>query len=419
MGVFDKMLSDTYKQAFIRKKMAQLGTEQSYLDALSEYVTSSACDEDVLRLKNGDYFLNAPTRFFVRKSHSTKRRKVYSFKGKDKFLLQYITFVLMDLDDIHVDSLCSFRRDNRTEFFFEKLRRKDLHRKLYVMKTDIHDFGGSVDQDIALRLLEEVFRDDPAFMAFLRQLLTRNAFYSRGELVEERVSIIEGLPLGSFIQSVYLAELDRILEANAVIYMRYTDDIAFFTDSPEKAEWALAQVKEICGKRAVTINEDKTEIIPPGEPVELLGIEIFNGGFDIGENSLQKLLSKLKRYRDKLLRRERRGRCTRETAMQRMIQFADKTFFGKKLNDHEFNWVIHAFPIITRTDSLERLDSYVQDCIRVVGSGKMGNARYRIRYKDMCAAGYRNLVHAYYHGYTLEEVTADACASRHADTGIG
>ena len=75
--------------------------------------------------------------------------------------------------------------------------------------------------------------------------------------------------------------------------------------------------------------------------------------------------------------------------------------------------------MITQTDGLERLDRYVQDCIRVVGSGKLGNAKYRIRYKDMCGAGYRNLVHAYFHGYTLEGLTTDEAAAHNADTDIG
>ena len=419
MGVFDKMLSQDYKQAFLGKKSLKLGIEADYLNEIGEYILSSECDDAILRLKSGDFFLNAPKQFKIKKSHSTRRRTVYSFKAKEKYLLQYMTFVLMDFDDIHVDSLCSFRRDDRKKIFFNKVRRLDGNRSHYIMKADIHDFGGSMDQDIALSLLGEVFRDDPEFMAFLTWLLTRNEFYANGKLVHERVSIIEGLPLGSFIQSLYLAELDRILEKEAVIYMRYTDDIAFFTDTAEQAEWALGKVREICEKRAVSLNEEKTCITAPGVPAELLGIEIYSGGFDIGAHSIQKIKAKLKRYRDKLLRRERYGKCTKSQAMERMIQFADRVFFGKKQNDHEFNWVIHAFPIITRTDSLKQLDSYVQDCIRVVGSGKLGDAKYRIRYDAMTAAGYRNLVYAYYHGYTVEEMHTDADTTDHADTVIG
>ena len=419
MGVFDKMLTPGCKQAFLEKKAEQLGTNEEYLDSLCEYISGCECDHDIRRLMDGVYFLDAPTRFFVRKSHSDRRRIVYSFQARDKYLLQYMTFVLMDLDGIHCDSLCSFRRSNRTRLFFQKVRKLDNDRSHYVMKADIHDFGGSVDQDEALRLLRTVFADDPAFFAFLTWLLTRNEFYRRGKLTHERISIIEGLPLGCFIQSVYLDALDRILEANAVIYMRYTDDIAFFTDSREKAEWALEQVRRIAAERKLTVNEKKTAIIPPRESVELLGIEVYAGGLDIGENAVRKLLSKFKRYRDKELRRVRFGRCTRAEAMEHMIRFADRSFFGIRVNDHEFNWVIHAFPIVSRMDQLHRLDSYIQDCIRVVGSGKLGNAKYRIRYKDMCAAGYRSLVHAYYHGYTTEEVPKDGDSAYHADSVIG
>lgn len=414
MGIFDKMLLLSYKQGFIDKKASKINIDTDYLNEISDYIFSSECNNDIYRLKNGDFFLDAPKCFQVKKSHSTRRRTVYSFKGKDKFLLQFMSFVLMDLDGIHSDSLCSFRSDNRTIMFFQKVRRLDNDRSHYVMKADIHNFGASMDQDIALSLLSDVFSQDKEFLAFLTWLMTRNEFYSNGELIHKRVSIIEGLPLGCFIQSLYLAELDRILEANAVMYMRYTDDIAFFTDDAEKALWALEQVRMICRKRGVVLNEEKTHLYSPGEPVELLGIEIYNGGFDIGANSMQKTLSKIKRYRNKLLRRERYGRITKQDAMQRMVSFADRVFFGFKQDEHEFNWVMHAFPIITRTDSLQKIDSYVQDCIRVVGSGKQGNSKYRIRYKDMTAAGYRNLLHAYYHGYTLKELTTDADTAHNA-----
>ena len=85
------------------------------------------------------------------------------------------------------------------------------------------------------------------------------------------------------------------------------------------------------------------------------------------------------------------------------VPYYDRTFFGKMQDDHEFNWVIHAFPIITRTDGLHRIDAYVQDCLRVVGSGKMGNSKYRVRYSDMVAGGYKNLVSSYYHGYEISQ----------------
>lgn len=418
MGVFDKMLSDSYKHAFIERKRSKLRIDESYLADLTEYISSSECDEDIRRLKRGDYYLDAPIRFFIRKNHSTRRRAVYSFKNKDKYILQYMTFVLLDYDDIHADSLCSFRVDKHTKGFFNKVKRIDPHRTHYIMKTDIHNYGSSIDQDLVVGFLSDIFSDDPEFLNFFTWIFTRNEFYSNDRLIHERVSITEGLPLGSFILNIYLSEMDKILEPEAVIYMRYTDDIVFFCDTKEEAEWALDQVKKVCRKLNISINEKKTQIVCPGETAEILGIDVFDCGFDIGTNSMQKILSKFKRFRDKQLRLQRYGKCSKEVSMKRMIRFVDRTLFGFRENDHEFNWVIHAFPVITRTDSLAMLDRYVQDCIRVAGSGKLGQARYRVRYKDMCKAGYRCLVHAYYHGYTVEEVVQDADTADHANTVI-
>jgi hypothetical protein len=160
-------------------------------------------------------------------------------------------------------------------------------------------------------------------------------------------------------------------------------------------------IKQQCDKLNISLNEKKTILSLPGEDVDLLGIKIYDGGFDIAENSMEKLMAKMKRCRDKHLRRQRRKKITPQQSLISMIKFYDRSFFGRCVDDHEFNWVVHAFPIITRTDSLERIDAYVQDCLRVAGSGKMGNAKYRVRYKDMVDAGYRNLVSAYYHGYTV------------------
>ncbi len=222
--------------------------------------------------------------------------------------------------------------------------------------------------------------------------------------------------MGPFFQNLYMAEIDRALEPMSTMYIRYTDDIGFFADSYDKAREALEVVRKLIVPLKFTLNEKKTIISGPGEDVELLGIEMYPGGYDIGENSLRKLMAKLKRKRDRILRRLRKGRYPKELALLEMIHFYDRTFFGMKIDDHEFNWVVHAFPIITRIDGLKRLDAYAQDCIRVAGSGKLGNAKYRISYKQMKKAGYRSLVSAYYHGYSLEERTKHENSADNADS---
>ncbi|MCF0143011.1 MAG: hypothetical protein HUJ75_06510, partial [Parasporobacterium sp.] len=294
-----------------------------------------------------------------------------------------------------------FRKDNRTAAFFRKVRQIDPSRSLYIAKADFHDYGASVDQDILLETIKPFFLDDPDFFAFASWIMTRNEFYKKDQLIHQRVSIIQGLPIGNFFNNLYLRDMDLELEKEAVLYMRYADDIACFTETREQAERALETVAQYAKKRNLTINEEKSGIILPGEEAEILGIQIFPGGFDIGDHARTKLKDKLMKYSKKKVRRVTYGKITYKTAMEDMIRYYDRIFFGKKARDHELNWVVHAFPMITRIDGLKDIDACAQEAIRYAGTGKRTNSKYRVRYKQMCKAGYKSLVHAYYHGYEI------------------
>ena len=56
MGIFDKMLTEKCKHDFLLRKSLRLGTTEEYLCQLREYLFSSELDDDVRRLKNGDFF---------------------------------------------------------------------------------------------------------------------------------------------------------------------------------------------------------------------------------------------------------------------------------------------------------------------------------------------------------------------------
>ena len=86
MGIFDKMLTQSYKREFFERKSLRLSTDEKYLCRLSEYLFGSECDNDIRRLKNGDYFFDAPTLHYIRKNHSAERRRVFSFKDNNMLL---------------------------------------------------------------------------------------------------------------------------------------------------------------------------------------------------------------------------------------------------------------------------------------------------------------------------------------------
>ena len=85
------------------------------------------------------------------------------------------------------------------------------------------------------------------------------------------------------------------------------------------------------------------------------------------------------------------------------VRYMSDYFFGKVDNGNELSWTTWAFGIINTTKTLEYIDLTVQNCLRSIASGKTGNARYRISYDELKKAGYKSLVHSYYHYYETKE----------------
>jgi hypothetical protein len=82
---------------------------------------------------------------------------------------------------------------------------------------------------------------------------------------------------------------------------------------------------------------------------------------------------------------------------------ASKAFishFNRKLytseSNSEVNWSWWYFPLITTDRSLKELDTYMQDCVRYVATGKRTKARFNFRYEQMKELGLKSLVHEWY-----------------------
>ena len=396
MKLFDQMMNIEVRNNFINKKNEHYLDTNEEMIKLKEYILSFECEEDIKRLKNGDYYISVPNRFYIRKIKSNRRRICYKYVDKDNYLLKLMTYVLMEFDDLYSKSLYSFRKNQNHITFFDRLRYYDKNRKSYVLKMDVHSYGESVDQDILLDMLKPIFIDDPDFYNFLYWLLKRNLYYERGTLHNERVSIIPGTPIGAFLNNVYLSQMDYYIDSHSKLYMRYADDIAVFVDSKEEAEELKDYIISTMQELKLQINDDKTHIYEPGESFSILGIKVSESEYDIAPVSLDKILFKIKKKAKKLVKKVRNKEITKDVAMQAMVKYINNYFYNANRNLRELCWIKWAFGIISTDKTLKIIDKCAQDCIREVGTGKTSNAKYRIRYSDIRNAGYKSLVHEFY-----------------------
>ena len=148
-------------------------------------------------------------------------------------------------------------------------------------------------------------------------------------------------------------------------------------------------------ERNLEINPGKEEFFRPGDGIVFLGFSCSERGVDIAPVTLKKLKAKMRRKRDALSRWSKRSGTGGEKAAKAFVRIFNRKFFEDP-DDNSLSWSKWFFPVISVTDSLREIDRYAQDCLRYLISGTHRKARFNVRYEDLKAVGYRNLVHAYY-----------------------
>lgn len=399
--IFEEMKKAENKKAFIEKKSLSLSMNDQRLREISDYFFSDRIDSDLDRLIAGDYYMERPKLVMLRKAGSNRRRKVYSFAIDDRSLLQYMVYMVMEkYDERYSPNLYSFRKENNQLYLFRSIIRNDPQREHYIIKADIHSYGETINTDILDVKLKEWLKDEPEFHRFIMWLVTRNEYYHNGVLEKGFTSVMSGNPLTSFLENLFLAELDETLSQRSLIYVRYTDDICVMCEDKESAEANLALLKDIVeNKLGLTLNEEKTGLIMPYEEYDLLGYKFGKDLVEISDNTYEKITVRMKHRANRLLRGISKGYFDKEEALRRMAAYINRQFYATGEQAENLGFAYRVMTIINSTERLKLLDQLSQESLRIVGSGRKTNAKYRIRYSDMKKLGYRSLIHEYYKRY--------------------
>ncbi len=366
-------------------------------DELRSYVDGEECTRDLDALARGEFEFPLARQVQLRKSHSNRRRIIYVYPSRQNMLMKYIVWGMREYDGLFSSSLYSFRQSLNVAHLFREVIRRNYVSDLYTVKADVHDYGHSIRPEMLVPMLREIMGTrDPQLLAFLEYLLNRNEFTRNGTLVQASMGGLPGVPVGCFFNNVYLRDLDDAMDARAQLYSRYADDICVFVRSADEAADVLNHIRACTSRLGLSLNEDKTQLIEPGGSIELLGIQIRDGNLDVADNTVAKAKTKLTHFANKLVRWEHYGRIAKPEAAQLFASRVNRYFYGDGAAEHQLSWRDFFFHVITRPDSLHEIDLVCQDLLRIVATGKRGDARYRFRYDDMRALGYRPLVHEYY-----------------------
>jgi hypothetical protein len=149
--------------------------------------------------------------------------------------------------------------------------------------------------------------------------------------------------------------------------------------------------------------DEKTMIIPPGAPVEILGMYSYEGKLGISQHSLRKIQRKIRRVGDRLMYRTRKKEITKEEAARSFIGYLNTYFFGLK-GVNRLSWARWSFPVLTDPESLKTIDHYCQDTIRRILHGSCRRSRMKIPYSRLNELGYKSLLYVFHHPKMIEVI---------------
>lgn len=355
-------------------------------DEYEKYLLSDECINDIDSIIEKKFNFTVPIRktVFV----NQKKRQFYSFSNRERMLLSFLCYRLHTFDEIFSKNLYSYIIGRQLKTIPIKIRTCPGIGKSYCYKADISSYAPSVDSDILIAFLQEVFEEEPELLAFMVSYINIDRYIEDGIEHSDAETVKLGTPLGNFFLNLYLNKVDKLIEQKAKLYIRYCDDIIIYADSLEEISKLRALFLDEIKKIKLNVNPKKEKIYASGEFVNFVGLSIAGNRQELPEATTELSKQLIRRNCKRILRLRKNNNLKAQNAMLLMIHFNNKIIDGLKQN----------FKNVTEVDKFKELEKYMLDSIRIVGLGRYckSNSKYKITYNEMKKLGYKSLVNEYY-----------------------
>lgn len=160
----------------------------------------------------------------------------------------------------------------------------------YVLKTDISAFFDNLNRKLIKKNIEDKL-DIPEINFLLDKIIKIDTRFKETESIGPKEieflkskrgkGIRQGMPMSSFIASLYLYEFDSLMHQNHIPYVRYADDLIIFCTSRKEALKYLTlvtiELKKIDLEIPPLKDNLKTKIVK-NQTIDFLGLEFMYRG---------------------------------------------------------------------------------------------------------------------------------------------
>ena len=363
---------------------------------LFNYVRENRYLPVVNRIYSGEG-LSVPQKKKIAKSDTSKKRIVYCLPEDETIVLKLLTWLMIRKYDWFLsDNLYSFRPNYGAKDALRKLTSNPNISQCYSYKLDVRNYFNSIDIDLLLPVLKQLFYDDDLLYNFIASQLSDSRVIDDNKIVEEQKGVMAGMPYAVFLANIFLTQLDREFEKNHdVIYCRYSDDIIIFANDKDTLDAAKERLLKTIAELHLEVNPDKVVETVPGQPWTFLGFKCNGREIDVSRISVEKIKAKMRRKARAIARWRKTNGKEGWMAARAFIKHFNKKLYTSESNC-EVNWSWWYFPMITTEKSLKEIDAYMQDCIRFVATGCRTKSRFNFTYDKMKELGLQSLVNKWF-----------------------
>jgi retron-type reverse transcriptase len=361
-------------------------------------IIHSMIEEMIEDLFAGKYTWSVPELRLINKSGTTKKRKVYIYSLKDRFLLGVLYRAFSSYFRDKINKHCFSYRSSVSTNTAIKYIASNLDKGLTAgVKVDIHAYFNSVSKERVQEMLDELFTGN--IKTELESLMFDERITYRGEEKTEYKSLIAGCALASFFANYCLSPLDKALEDKGALFARYSDDIIVLGKDLEDVKDSLNIITSYLDKYGLELNPDKYKWFSGTDDFEFLGLKLSQDKtIDISDHAKKKIKRQIKRWCDKGRKSmEMQGKDFYTVARGINKRLNNKNFKCYINNEASFGWCHYAFRYITTEESLKEIDKYTKDTLRAMKTGKHNKANYKaLTEEDFKAIGWVSLVQLYH-----------------------
>ena len=395
MSLIDKLILPKSWICYLNSKIDKDFVSNKEKEYIKDYILNNKYSFIAKQIVDNNYSFSIPKKHIISKRNTSKKRIVYTFNEDEMMILKMISYLLYDYDNLFSPNLYSFRKQAGVKNAVTNLIKIKNLSNMYGYKVDIQNYFNSIDTDILLHNLKKDIKDKKLFNILFEILSNKKVEYN-DLIIEESKGVMAGIPISAFLANYYLKEIDEYFWKEKIVYIRYADDIIMFCNNKEELDKAKLHLENKLNEYKLSINKSKEYYINPNEKFDFLGFSINGKEIDLGKNTLNKIKGKIRRSARGIRRWMIKNNAKSVYALKAMNRKYNRKFFGNDLHN-ELSWKYWFFPSITTTKSLKIIDTYMQENLRYIVTGKHNKKNYEIvPYSLLKECNYRSLVNEYY-----------------------